>query len=384
MYFIRGDYMNYTNDEKLLKIIDNFPFEGELVEIKPTGSGHINSTFLVTFTDSNINYQYILQLINPNVFKKPDELMSNVMNVTSFLRNKIILDGGNPERETLTFLYTKDNYPYYRDENDACWRAYNYIGSCTTYDKVDDPMKMYRSAKAFGVFQKRLADYPIDNLFDTIPNFHNTPARYDAFKEAIKNNLSGRLDEAKEEIEFALSREADASKLTDLIKTGELPVRVTHNDTKINNVLFDIITNEAFCVIDLDTVMPGLSLYDFGDSIRSGAVTSDEDEKDLDKFNLDIDLYNAYAEGFLEEAAASLTQNEVDNLVFSAKLMTLECGVRFLTDFLNGDVYFKTDYPEHNLVRCRTQFKLVREIEEHFDEMCKTTAELYRRALLEE
>ncbi len=375
--------MNYTNDKKLLKIVDNFPFEGELVEIKPTGSGHINSTFLVTCSDSNMNYQYILQLINPNVFKKPDELMSNVMNVTSFLRNKIILDGGNPERETLTFLYTKDNTPYYKDENDACWRAYNYIGNCTTFDKVDEPIKMLRSAKAFGIFQKRLADYPIDNLFETIPNFHNTPARYEAFKESIENNLSGRLDEAKEEIEFALSREADASKLTDMIKTGDLPVRVTHNDTKINNVLFDKITNEAFCVIDLDTVMPGLSLYDFGDSIRSGAVTSDEDEKDLDKFNLDIDLYNAYAEGFLAEAAESLTQNEVDNLVFSAKLMTLECGVRFLTDFLNGDVYFKTDYPEHNLVRCRTQFKLVREIEAHYDEMYKATAELYRRALLE-
>ncbi len=375
--------MNYTNDEKLLKIVDSFPFEGELVEIKPTGSGHINSTFLVTYSDSNMNYQYILQLINPNVFKKPDELMSNVMNVTSFLRNKIILDGGNPERETLTFLYTKDNTPYYKDENDACWRAYNYIGNCTTFDKVDEPIKMLRSAKAFGIFQKRLADYPIDNLFETIPNFHNTPARYEAFKEAIENNLSGRLDEAKEEIEFALSKEADASKLTDMIKTGDLPVRVTHNDTKINNVLFDKITNEAFCVIDLDTVMPGLSLYDFGDSIRSGAVTSDEDEKDLDKFNLDIDLYNAYAEGFLDEAAESLTQNEVDNLVFSAKLMTLECGVRFLTDFLNGDVYFKTEYPEHNLVRCRTQFKLVREIEAHYDEMYKTTAELYRRAMLE-
>ncbi|MBQ8575517.1 MAG: aminoglycoside phosphotransferase family protein [Clostridia bacterium] len=376
--------MSDTNNEKLLKIIANFPFEGELVEIKKTGSGHINSTYLVTTSDSNVNYQYILQLINPAVFKKPDELMSNVMNVTGFLRNKIILDGGNPERETLTFLYTKDNSPYHRDDEGACWRAYNYIGSCTTYDKIDDPVKLMRSAKAFGVFQKRLADYPIDNLFETIPNFHNTPARYEALKEAIENNLSGRLDMVKEEVEFALSRECDASKLTDMIKSGDLPIRVTHNDTKINNVLFDLITNEAFCVIDLDTVMPGLSLYDFGDGIRSGAVTADEDEKDLDKFNFDIELYNAYVEGFLSEAAPALTQNEVDNLAFSAKLMTLECGVRFLTDFLNGDVYFGIAYPEHNLVRCRTQFKLVREIEKNLDEMNKTTAELYRRALLEE
>jgi hypothetical protein len=375
--------MSETNNEKLLKIIESFPFVGDIVEIKRTGSGHINSTYLVTTTDSNIKYQYILQLINPAVFKKPDELMSNVMNVTSFLRNKIILDGGNPERETLTFLYTKDNSPYYRDEEGACWRAYNYIGSCTTYDKVDDPVKLMRSAKAFGVFQKRLADYPIDTLFETIPDFHNTPSRYVAFKEAIRNNASGRLDQVKEEVEFALSREADASKLTDMIAAGDLPIRVTHNDTKINNVLFDLITNEAFCVIDLDTVMPGLSLYDFGDGIRSGAVTADEDEKDLDKFGFDINLYNAYAEGFLSEAAPALTQNEVDNLAFSAKLMTLECGVRFLTDFLNGDVYFGTAYPEHNLVRCRTQFKLVREIEKNMDEMNKTTAELYRRAMLE-
>ncbi len=375
--------MTDNTNEKLLKIAGNFPFKGEIIEIKRTGSGHINSTYLVTCTDSNVNYQYILQLINPAVFKKPDELMSNVMNVTSFLRNKIVLDGGNPERETLTFLYTKDNSPYYRDEDGACWRAYNYIGACTTYDKGDDPVKMMRSAKAFGVFQKRLADYPIDNLFETIPNFHNTPARYEQLREAIANNAAGRLDLVKDEIEFALSRENDASKLTDMIKAGELPVRVTHNDTKINNVLFDLITNEAFCVIDLDTVMPGLSLYDFGDGIRSGAATADEDEQNLDKFNFDLNLYYAYAEGFLSEAATALTQNEVDNMAFSAKLMTLECGVRFLTDYLNGDVYFDIKYPEHNLVRCRTQFKLVCEIENNMDEMNEKTAEIYRRALLE-
>ena len=375
--------MSDNTNEKLLKIADSFPFKGEIIEIKRTGSGHINSTYLVTSTDSNVNYQYILQLINPAVFKKPDELMSNVMNVTSFLRNKIILDGGNPERETLTFLYTKDNTPYYRDEDGACWRAYNYIGACTTYDKGDDTTKMMRSAKAFGLFQKRLADYPIDNLFETIPNFHNTPSRYEQLREAIKNNAAGRLDLVKDEIEFALAREKDASKLTDMIKSGELPVRVTHNDTKINNVLFDLITNEAFCVIDLDTVMPGLSLYDFGDGIRSGAATADEDERDLSKFNFNLDLYYAYAEGFLSEAATALTQNEVDNMAFSAKLMTLECGVRFLTDFLNGDVYFGIKYPDHNLVRCRTQFKLVEEIEKNMDDMNIKTAELYRRALLE-
>ncbi len=373
--------MTDTNNEKLLKIIDNFPFEGELVEVKKTGTGLINSTYIVICNDSNIDHKYILQLINPNVFKKPDELMSNIMNVTGFLRNKIALDGGNPERETLTFLYTKDNTAYYRDEDGACWRAYNYIGNCCTYDKIDEPIKCYRSAKAFGRFQKRLADYPIENLFETIPDFHNTPARYNSLKEAIENNAAGRLDEVQAEIEFALKYEQKAAKLTDMIKTGELPVRVTHNDTKISNVLFDNITNEAFCVIDLDTVMPGLSLYDFGDSIRSGAVMVDENDPDLSKVDINLELFNAYAEGFLSEAAEALTQNEVDNLAISAMIMTLECGVRFLTDYLNGDVYFGIKYPEHNLVRCRNQFRLVELTETHLDEMNKSVAEIYQKAL---
>ncbi len=373
--------MTDTNNEKLLKIIDNFPFEGELVEIKKTGTGLINSTYIVTCTDSNVNYKYILQLINPNVFKKPDELMSNIMNVTAFLRNKITLDGGNPERETLTFLYTKDNSAYCRDEDGACWRAYNYIGGCNTFDKIDEPIKCYRSAKAFGKFQKRLADYPSENLFETIPDFHNTPARFEALKAAIENNAAGRRDEVKAEIDFALNYTEKAAKLTDMIKTGELPVRVTHNDTKISNVLFDKITNEAFCVIDLDTVMPGLSLYDFGDSIRSGAVTADENEEDLSKVDINLELFFAYAEGFLSEAAETLNQNEVDNLAFSAMLMTLECGVRFLTDYLNGDVYFGIKYPTHNLVRCRNQFKLVEMIESRLDEMNKGVAEIHKKAL---
>ncbi len=373
--------MTDTNNDKLLKIAANFPFKGEISEIKKTGTGLINSTYIVVCNDSTMEYKYILQLINPNVFKKPDELMSNIMNVTGFLRNKITLDGGNPERETLTFLYTKDNASYYRDDDDACWRAYNYIGNCNTYDKIDDPVKCYRSAKAFGRFQKRLADYPIDNLFETIPDFHNTPARYEALKAAIEQNLAGRLDEVSAEIEFALKYEQEAAKLTDMIKTGELPLRVTHNDTKISNVLFDKITNEAFCVIDLDTVMPGLSLYDFGDSIRSGAVMVDENEADLSKVDLNLELFNAYAEGFLSEAAEALTENEVSNLAFSAKIMTLECGVRFLTDYLNGDVYFGIKYPTHNLVRCRNQFKLVELTETHIEEMEKSVAEIYSKVI---
>jgi len=370
--------------ENIEKVIEQFPFTGEFKSAEATGSGLINTTYKVTFTDGNCDYRYILQQINTNVFKNPDELMSNIMNVTGFLRNKISINGGNPQRDTLTFLYTKESSPYYRDEENRCWRAYNYIGGCYTCDMVDSPVKAERSGKAFGRFQGLLSDYAIDNLFETIPDFHNTPVRYEAFKAAVEADTQGRLASVKDEVDFALSREKDASKLTDMIKTGDLPVRVTHNDTKINNVLFDSITNEAFCVIDLDTIMPGLSLYDFGDAIRAGAVTSDENEKDLSKYGLNIELYNAFTKGFLSEAGKALTQNEVDNLAFSAKLMALECGVRFLTDYLSGDTYFKTEYPEHNLVRCRTQFKLVRDVEDNLEKLNETTSEIFRRSLIED
>lgn len=375
--------MKEIETSSLKNIIDTFPFSGEPISIKSTDTGLINSTYMLTFSDGNQDFQYVLQKINTNVFKKPDELMSNIMNVTGFLRNKINLSGGNAARETLTFLYTKENTPYYRDENGGCWRSYKYIGKCYTCDKIDSEIKAFRSGKAFGKFQKMLSDYPAANLFETIPHFHDTPSRYEALKKAVKDNLSGRLQSVKNELSFALDREMDASKLVDLAAEDRIPMRVTHNDTKINNVLFDSITNEAICVIDLDTIMPGLSLYDFGDSIRSGAVTSDENEQDLDKYGLDITLFKSYTEGFLSEAGHALNDEEIANLAFSAKLMTLECGVRFLTDYLNGDTYFKTDYPEHNLVRCRTQFKLVEDIEKHLDEMNACVDEIYRRSLIE-
>lgn len=367
----------------LKNIIEAFPFNGELTSIESTDTGLINSTYMLTFSDGNQDFQYVLQKINTNVFKKPDELMSNIMNVTGFLRNKINLSGGNAARETLTFLYTKDNSPYYLDENGGFWRSYIYISKCYTCDKIDSEVKAFRSGKAFGKFQRMLSDYPAANLFETIPHFHDTPSRYSDLKNAVDENLSGRLQKIQAELSFALDREKDASKLVDLAAEGKIPMRVTHNDTKINNVLFDSITNEAICVIDLDTIMPGLSLYDFGDSIRSGAVTSDENEQDLNKYGLDINLFKSYTEGFLSEAGHALNEEEIANLAFSAKLMTLECGVRFLTDYLNGDTYFKTEYPEHNLVRCRTQFKLVEDIEKHMDEMNECVNEIYRRSLIE-
>lgn len=368
-----------VNNPDIKEIVSHFDFSGTLSSAEPTGSGLINTTYRLVFSDGNVEKKYILQQINTSVFKKPDELMSNIMSVTGYLRNKISLKGGNPQRETLTFLYTREGSAYYRDSEDRCWRAYNYIDNCYTCDRVDSTVKARRSGSAFGEFQCLLDGYPMDGLFETIPDFHNTPVRYRDFLQAVSDNLSGRLGNAGPEVEFAVSRKKDASVLTDMLADRQLPLRVTHNDTKINNVLFDKITNEAFCVIDLDTIMPGLSLYDFGDSIRSGAVKSDENERDLSKYGLDIELFESYTDGFLSKAAEFLTGNEVKMLVFSAKLLALECGVRFLTDYLNGDTYFKTDYPDHNLIRCRTQFKLVKEIEDNMDELEKITAELYRR-----
>lgn len=368
-----------VNKTDLKDIISHFDFPGELIDSGATGSGLINTTYILTFSDGNVEKKYILQQINTDVFKKPDELMANIMSVTGFLRNKIALKGGNSQRETLTFLYTREGSPYFRDENNRCWRAYNYIDNCYTCDRVDSTVKARRSGSAFGEFQCLLDGYPMEGLFETIPDFHNTPVRYEAFAEAVASDLSGRLGDAGPEVEFALSRKDDAGVLTGMLEQGLLPLRVTHNDTKINNVLFDSITNEAFCVIDLDTIMPGLSLYDYGDSIRSGAVKSDENEKDLSKYGLDTELFRSYTDGFLSKAAGFLTENEVKMLVFSAKLLALECGVRFLTDYLNGDTYFKTEYPEHNLIRCRTQFKLVKDIEDNREMLEETVAELYRR-----
>lgn len=369
------------SESKIKDIISHFPFKGDFIEAKETKTGLINTTFVLTFGDECGEYKYVLQKINTNVFTNPDELMSNIMNVTAFLRNKIKQNGGNPQRETLTFLYTNDSSPYFKDVENDCWRAYEHIGGCYTCDSVDEASKAYRAGKAFGHFQKLLSDYPADGLFETIKNFHNTPSRFADLEKAIEENKAGRLASVQKEIDFARSRISDASKLTDMLASEELPIRVTHNDTKINNVLFNQITNEAFCVIDLDTIMPGLSLYDFGDSIRTGAVTKDENERNLQTVSLDMELYEAYTDGFLSEAGEFLTQNEVNEMAFSVKLMALEVGVRFLTDYLNGDTYFSISYPDNNIDRCRNQFRLVEDVESKLDKMNEITQKLYGSAV---
>ena len=351
-------------------IINKFSFKGECVDCENFGSGHINSTFLLSFNDNGEKRQYILQRINTNVFPNVDKLMDNVFGVTSYLRDKISKAGGDKARETLNFIKTVGGEKYYIAKDGNCYRAYSFVSDTVSYNSVENAELFKQSGIAFGKFQRLLADFPADTLFETIPNFHNTKHRFDTeFIPAVESDISGRKSTCQNEIDFVTERESYCSRLVDMIAAGALPLRVTHNDTKLNNVLFDTNNGKAICVIDLDTVMPGLALYDFGDSIRFGANTADEDEKDTSKVKIDLEYFKAYAEGFLSKAGESFNKAEIDNLAFSALLMTFECGMRFLTDYLNGDTYFKTAYPEHNLVRARNQFALVADMEKHMSEM---------------
>ncbi|MBQ8183663.1 MAG: aminoglycoside phosphotransferase family protein [Clostridia bacterium] len=374
--------MSITNNTNLIEIIKAFPEFGTYVGYKPVTEGHINDTYVVEYvTENGTHVRYLLQRINVNVFKKPVEVMENVCGVTSYLREIIAKNGGDPTRETLTVYPAKDGKNYYIAEDGGCWRMYNFVEDTYSINELTSPEDFRSAALSFGNFQNQLADYPIETLYETIPNFHNTPSRFRDFLEALDKNASGRKNAAKPEIEFVLARENDCSVITDLLDSGDLPVRVTHNDTKLNNVLFDKKTNKGICVVDLDTVMPGSSLYDFGDSIRFGANTAAEDETDLSKVSLNLEYFKAYVEGYLQTAGASLTENEIKYLPFAAKLLTFECGIRFLGDFINGDVYFKIDYPEHNLVRARTQFKLVEDIESKYNEMVAIVDEAKARIL---
>lgn len=361
------------------EILAAYEFEGNYTGYRHITAGHINTTFALQFDINGKNKQYIAQKINTNVFKKPVELMENMVNVTRHLAEKIKENGGDTERETLTALIAKDGNPYHIMEDGSFFRCVNFITDAYSCDTIENPQVFFNAGAAFGDFMSKLADFDGSTLHETIPDFHNTKQRFKNFLVALEANKSGRKDNVKEEIDFVLQREKDAEKFVNLIAEGKLPIRVTHNDTKINNIMFDNQSNLGLCILDLDTVMPGLSLYDFGDAIRSGAGTAAEDEKDASKMKLDIELYKAYTEGYLSTAGKSLTAEEAENLAFSAKLLTFECGMRFLTDYLDGDVYFHTDYAEHNLVRCRTQFALVVDIEKHMDELNEITAELYGR-----
>lgn len=358
-------------------VAEKFNIGGRVISDVPYGSGHINDTHLVCVEYGGKQDNYILQTINTTVFKNPEALMENYVRVTEHIKNKIKELGGDPEREVLSVIKTRDGKNFYRSEDGKCWRLLNFIKDSVCYDRVERPEQFYQSAVAFGNFQYMLRDFPAEKLYEIIPNFHNTPNRVRLFEEALEKDVCKRADGVKKEIDFVLARREFSRTLEIARAEGALPLRVTHNDTKLNNILFDKNTGEVLCVIDLDTIMPGYSVNDFGDAVRFGATTALEDERDLAKVNFDISLYELYVKGFLLGTCGGLTEREIDLLPIGAIMMTYECGMRFLTDYLSGDTYFKTSRPEHNLDRARNQFKLVSDMEKELENM-KKIIEKYR------
>ena len=340
-------------------------FKTEPTYCQPYGNGHINDTFLVV-----ADKRYIMQRMNTRIFTKPVELMANILGVTEHIRAKAAAMGRTDvERASLVVVPTLSGEKFFVDSEGGYWRVYEFTERTVTQEVVESIDDFYNCAVAFGNFQQMLADYPAETLNEPIANFHNTPWRYENLMRAVEADKCGRLASVKQEVEFAMARKDFASTLENARANGLLPLRVTHNDTKLNNILFDESTHNPVCVIDLDTVMPGYSVNDFGDSIRFGANTAVEDETDLSKVTLDLELFEAYAKGFIRGCNGSLTETELDLLPVGAMMMTFECGMRFLTDYLEGDTYFKIHRENHNLDRARNQFALVADMEKKLHEM---------------
>ena len=342
--------------------IEAFSRIGEIEDIMPWGNGHINDTFLI----STANKKYILQKVNDSIFREPYKMMENIDKVTTHIRKKAVDD---PERATLNVIKTNNDEILFRDSKNAYWRMYNFINDTVARDRVESANDFYICAKAFGQFQNSLSDFPAEELYEVIKDFHNTPKRFENFTLAVEKDIVGRAALVKDEIEFVTSRREFCNILENARMDGSLPTRVTHNDTKLNNILFDANDGHAVAVIDLDTVMPGYSVNDFGDSIRFGANTAAEDETDLSKISLDLELFTAFAKGFIEGCEGKLTDTETELLPVGAMMMTLECGMRFLADYLEGDVYFKIHREGHNLDRARNQFALFADMEKKRDQM---------------
>lgn len=351
-------------------IIKEFNVDGTFVKAQPYGSGHINDTYLVQLRQNNKPVNYILQRINHLVFHNPPEIMENISRVTQHIRRKLV-ERQTPDlhRRFLTIIPTHDNHPYYKDPDGNYWRTLNYIENSETIDTIQSIDQAFQAARAFGSFIEILDDFPGPTLHETIPGFHNGPKRLESFRKVLETDPVNRAKTAEPEIGFVLTHAPILDVLPGLVKEGKIPLRVTHNDTKINNVLMDRFTGEGLCVIDLDTVMPGLSLYDFGDLGRSVLSSSSEDEPDIERVSVQMPRFEAILKGFLSTAGRILTGTERDYLVFSIKMITFLIGTRFLTDHLAGDIYFRIHRENHNLDRCRTQFKLVRSIIENEKEM---------------
>ncbi len=347
-----------------------FDFGAEIVGAVSFGSGHVNNTFCVyTQSQKGDCKRFILQRLSNTAFKNPKQLMENICGITDYLKDVITECDGDIYRETLTVIRTKKGEDFFTDEEGRAWRLYDFIEDAKTYDSADTAELFYESGKAFGKFQRMLTHYPAATLHETIVDFHNTPKRFENLINAVNKDEFNRVKDVKAQLDYVYARKSDCALAVNALKDGILPLRVTHNDTKLNNVMLDNTTGEGICVIDLDTVMPGLSINDFGDSIRFGANNCAEDEEDLSKVNFDIKLFDIYTKGFLEGCGGTLTNAEKEYLPLGAKLMTLECGIRFLTDYLQGDIYFKTSKPQHNLYRAKTQFKLVQDMEEQWQDM---------------
>ena len=358
--------MTQPTHEQVLAVCDRFAFGGAVTDLKVCGNGHINSTYIITVESGK---RYILQILNTAIFKDPIGVMNNIAAVTDHIRASLAKAGEDTERGTMRVILTKDGAKGYTDEEGRFWRAYDFVEGTVCRLTVDSPETFARVGEAFGDFQRRLADFDASALIESIPNFHNTKKRYADFLAAVERDTAGRADSVRDEIKFITDRADKCALIVDALENGDLPLRVTHNDTKLSNILLDETTEEAVCIIDLDTVMPGSSLYDFGDSIRTGAASAAEDEPDLDQVHFLPEMFKAYAKGFIKGTGGALTETELTMLPDGGYTITLEQAIRFLGDYLDGDTYYHTDYPDHNLVRARTQLKLVAETETYMEEL---------------
>ncbi len=349
-------------------VLAAWPFPGEITQVERYGQGHISDTFCVVCHGPAGRARFVLQGLSQAAFPWPEKLMDNFVGITSYLRRAVREQGGDPSRETLSLVKTRQGKDYFTDDQGRVWRLTPFIEDTQCFQTAT-PQLFEEAARAFGNFQYMLRDYPAGTLHETIQNFHNTEARLAQFLEALAQDPLGRAKDVQEEVQFVLDRRETCSVLMDALRAGKLPLRVTHNDTKLNNVLFDRATGRGICIVDLDTTMPGLAVTDFGDAVRDGANNACEDEQDLTKVNFDLELFEYYTRGFLQGCRGSLTESELEYLPWGARIIALELGMRFLTDHLLGDGYFHITRPGQNLDRCRTQFKLARDMEAQFAQM---------------